>query len=77
MVLPALVGEFRLQEKLLARHYSGAIGCGEPLADSGFEVMPPLVGRVDGPKPHAQGEFREFRGAVFLPGGAVNKVGEG
>ena len=77
MVLPALVGEFRLQEKIGARNYSRAISGGESFADSGFEVMPPLVGSVDGAKPRAEGEFREGRGAVFFPGSTVNEVGEG
>ena len=75
MVLSALVGEFRLQKKIGAGHDAGAIGRGQTLADSGFEVMLALVGGVDGAKAHAQGEFGESRGAVFLPGSAVEKIG--
>src|SRR5579872_5061045 len=76
MILPALVSEFGLQKEIRARHHARTIGSSEPFADSGLEVMPPLVGRVDRPKPRAQREFREFCGAGFLPGSAVNKVGE-
>ena len=60
MILPALVGEFRLQEEIIARDDAGAIGCGKSLSDSGFEVVPALVGGVDGAKARADCEFREF-----------------
>jgi len=39
--------------------------------------MPPLVGRVDVAKAHAEREFRERWGAIFLPGGAVDEIGNG
>ena len=77
MVLSALVSEFGLQEKIGAGGHAGAIGGGQALADSGFEVMLSLVGGVDGAKTRAQRQFSKTRSAVFLPGGAVEKIRNG
>ena len=57
MVLTTLVGEFRLQKKIVTGHDTGAIRGGQALADSGFEVMPALVSRVDAAKTCADREF--------------------
>ena len=76
MVLTALISEFRLQEKICSRYYTGAIRGGQPPSYSGFEVMPSLVGCVDAPKAHAKREFGERWSAVFFPGGAVKKIGD-
>src|SRR5208282_5664736 len=77
VVLTRTIGEFRLQKKIVALDQSGATRGGQSLADSLFEVMPSLVGRVDAPKTHAQREFGEGRRAIFLPGSAVKKIGDG
>ena len=77
VVLTGLIGKFCLQKKIVARDQSCAISGGQSLTDSGFEVMPPLVRRVDAAKAHAEREFREGRGAIFLPGGAVDEIGNG
>jgi len=45
------VGELRLQEKIRARHDARAVGGGQPLADAGLEVVPPLIRGVDARKP--------------------------
>src|ERR1700722_1835739 len=75
MVLSALVGELCLQKKIAGGDGAGAIGGGQGLADSGFKVMLPLVGSVDGPKTGAQGKFGEGGATVFFPRGAVEKIG--
>ena len=75
VVLAALVRELRLQEEIRARDHARAVGGGERLADSGLEVVPPLVGGVDAPEARPERELGEGRGAVFLPGGAVEELG--
>jgi hypothetical protein len=77
MVLTRPVGEFRLQKKVGTRYYSRAISGGQALTYSSFEVMPPLVGRVDAPKSHPQCKLRERRSSVLFPGGAVKEIGKG
>jgi len=77
VVLAGLVGEFRLQEQIRARDQPRAVGGGEPLTDSALEVMPPLVGGVDAPEAHPERELGEDLGAVLLPGGAVEEIGNG
>src|SRR5450631_806250 len=77
VILPALVSELGLQKKLGARYDARAIGGGQTFADSGFEVVLALVGGVDGSKAHAECPFGKGCGAVFLPGGAVEKIWEG
>ena len=59
VILSRPVSEFRLQKKIGSRHHSRAISRRQPLSHSSFEVMPPLVSRVDAPKSHAQREFHQ------------------
>ena len=75
VVLPTLISELRLQKKIRARDQPGEISGSQSLTHSFFEVMPPLVSRVDGPKSHTDREFSQACSAIFLPGGAVQKVG--
>ena len=77
VVLTGPVREFRLQEEICARDQARAIGGRQSLTDSRLDVVPPLVGGIDAPKTHAQRKFDQGRGAVFLPGGAVEKIGNG
>src|SRR5208282_3882749 len=77
MVLPGTVSEFCLQKKIGARDYSGAIGGGQSLTDSLFEIMPALVGRIDAAKTSAQRQFYKGWGSFFFPGGAVEKIRNG
>ena len=77
VVLATLVRELRLQEEVRARDDPRAIGGGEPLAHAGLEVVPPLVGGVDATEAHPERELGEGRGAILLPGGAVEKIGNG
>ena len=77
MILPALVCVLRLKEQVGARYDSGAIYSSEPFPDSSFEVVPPLIGRIDAAEARAQRELGEGLGTVFLPGGAVEKPGNG
>jgi len=58
MILPALLGIFRLKEQIGARYDSRAIRRSQPFADAGLEVMSPLIRRVDCAKPRAQRQFR-------------------
>src|SRR5207302_11380510 len=74
-ILAALVGEFSLEEHIVAGAYTGAVSSGETLSDGLFEVMLALIRGIDGAEPGAQGEFGERSGAVFFPGGAVNERG--
>ena len=75
VVLAALVGELRLEEKVRPRDDTGAVGSGESLTDSGLEVVSALVRRVNAPEAHPERELGEGRGPVFLPGSAVEKIG--
>src|SRR6058998_2869484 len=77
VVLAVLVGELRLQKKIRTRHHARAVGGGEPLTDSGLDVVPPLVGGVDAPEAHPERELGEALGPVLLPGGAVEEIGKG
>src|SRR5258706_11202914 len=77
VVLTVLIGKFCLQKKIVARDDARVVSGGQSLTDSGFEIMPSLVRRVDGSKAHSEGEFRERRGAIFLSGGALDEIGRG
>jgi hypothetical protein len=77
VVLACLVGEFGLKKKIGAGDQSGAICGGKTLADSSLKVMAALVGSIDGTKARADGEFSKRWCAVFFPGGAVKKIGNG
>lgn len=74
MVLPFLIREFGLEEKIFARYKASAIGGSQSFTDSGFKVVAALVGGVDGAEAGADGEFSQSRCSVFFPGGAVQKV---
>lgn len=76
MVLSPLIGKFCLQKKIVARDESCAIRGSQSLPDSFFEVMPPLVCRVNAAKTHAERQFGEGCSAVLFPGGAVEKIGK-
>jgi len=39
--------------------------------------VPPLVGGVDAPETRPERELGQGLGAVFLPGGAVEEIGNG
>jgi hypothetical protein len=39
--------------------------------------MPSLVRRIDATKTHAQREIDESGSAIFLPGGAIDEIGNG
>ena len=77
MVLAVLIGEFGLKKKIVAGDDAGAVCGSQSLADCGFKVVRALVGRIDGAKAGADGEFGEGCRAVFFPGGAVEKVWNG
>src|SRR5580704_9018199 len=68
MILTVAVGEFRLKEKIRPSDNAGVVRSGESFADSGFEVMPPLVGGVDAAEAGLERELNQGSGAVFLPG---------
>lgn len=51
MILSAAVGELCLQKKILASHQSAAIGLRNRLSHASFEVVPPLIGGIDGAEP--------------------------
>ena len=57
MILPRPVSEFRLQKNIRAGDYTRAISCRQSVTNSGLKIMPPLVRRVDAPKPRAQRRF--------------------
>src|SRR5207245_7349020 len=69
MVVAARVGEFRLQEQLLARDAA----LDEGVTDGGFEVVLALVGGVDGAEAGLERQQRQGPGALLLPGGAVQE----
>ena len=50
MILPALVGELSLKEKILTFHDAFAIHSTQSFSNASFEVVLPLVGGVDGSK---------------------------
>jgi len=72
--LPFLIGELGLKKEIGARNEAGGIGGCKSLADCGFKVVLALVGRIDGAKAGADGEFGEGCSAIFFPGGAVEKI---
>ena len=76
MVMAGPISEFGLQKKICAAHHSRAVGGRQPPTHSGLKVVPPLVGRIDAPKAHAQREFDKRRRPLFLPRGAVEKIGK-
>ncbi len=77
MILTGSISELGLQKKVVARCDSRAIGSGQSFTDTSFKIMPPLIRRVDAAKTRTESQFNEGWGAVFLPGRAVNKVGNG
>ncbi len=74
VVLSRLVRELRLEEEIFARDDPRAVGGGEPLPHAGLEVVAPLVRGVDAPEAAAERELGQLRGAVLLPGRAVEEV---
>ena len=77
VVLAVLIGKFCLKKKIGVGDEAGAICGGKTLANSGFKIVAALVGCVDGAKARANGEFSQGRSAIFLPGSAVKKIGNG
>ena len=53
MILPALIGVFRLKKQVRALHDSAAVSCGEPLTNTRLQIMTPLISCIDPPKPRA------------------------
>jgi len=74
MILARLIREFGLEEKVGTRHQTRAIHGSQPLADSGFKVVPPLVRGVDAPEAGADRELSERGRTVFLPRRAVEEI---
>src|SRR5215831_6341004 len=77
MVLAFLIGELGLKKKTGPRDEACAICGGQALSDCGFKVVLTLVGRIDGAKARADGEFSERGGTVFFPRSAVKEAGNG
>ena len=77
MVLASLIGEFGLEEEIVARDQTCRISGCQPLTDCGFKVVAALVGRIDGAKARTDGEFSESSRAIFFPGGALEEAGGG
>ena len=77
VVLAFLIGELGLKKKVVACDDACAVCGSQSFADRSFKVVPALVGRIDGAKARADGEFSEGRRAVFFPGGAVEEAGNG
>ncbi len=73
VVLAIDVGEFRLEEDVLAVKMAGGEGISQCLADGGFVVVAALVGGVDGAKARGEGHPHEAGGLVFLPRRAVEE----
>lgn len=76
MILASLISEFRLQKKVRARDHAGAVEGFERLSHSGFEVVAPLVGGIDGPEPGANRKFGQGRCPFFFPSRAVEELGD-
>ena len=74
MVLAGLIGEFCLEEEILARDQTCGIGGRQSLTNCSFKVVLALVGCVDGAKAGADSEFGKSGCTVFFPGGAVEEV---
>ncbi len=74
VVLAGLICEFRLQKKIRARDNPSLVGSSQALTDAGFEVVPPLVGRVDATEACPKRELCKGGRLTFLPGGAVDEI---
>ena len=57
MVLPTLIGEFCLQEKVFSPHHLGTNSRSHPFSNSGFIVVSPLIGGVDASKSCSECKF--------------------
>src|ERR671926_826250 len=77
MILPPLIGIFRLQEQIRAFDDTSAIGRSQAFSHARFEIMPPLVGSINPAESRAQSQFCKTRGAVFLPGSSIKKMRRG
>jgi hypothetical protein len=73
MVLPIAIGELGLEKKFVAADAAPGDGLGESIAHGRFEIVLALVGGVERAKAGAQRKRDQLRGAVFLPGSAVNE----
>lgn len=77
LVLRVDIRELGLKKELLPRVEGGAALRGERFTDEGFDVVPALVGGIDGGEAGPQREPRELGGAPLLPSGSVNEGGHG
>lgn len=75
VVLTALVREFRLQKKIVARNHPCAITDGQTLTHCCLVVVSALVRCVDATNTRAKRELDEGRGTFFFPGCSVEKRG--
>src|SRR5271169_4649190 len=75
MVLAAGVGELGLKEHLLAPHDSAGDCSLHRGADSGLEVVAPLVRRVDAPEAGFESEAGQPLGLLLLPRCTVEEPG--
>jgi hypothetical protein len=76
VVLALAVRELGLQEDLGPGHDAGPVGGGQPGADAGLEVVAALVGGVQAAEAQAERQLGERGGPLFLPGRAVEEVGD-
>jgi hypothetical protein len=74
MILTVAVGELGLKKNFVAADAAPADSFGERIAHSSSEIMFALVGGVERAKAGAQRKRDQLRGAVFLPGSAVNEA---
>ena len=77
MVLTAPVGELGLEEEVFAPQLAGIEGRSQRQPDPGLEVVAALVGGINRPEAGRQSQLGEGLGPVFLPGGAIEEVGDG
>src|SRR5271169_1291346 len=75
MVLAAGVGELGLKEHLLAPNDSAGDGSLHRCADTGLEVVAPLVRRVDAPEARFESEAGQPLGLLLLPSRPVEETG--
>ena len=76
MVLTVLICELGLKKKVVACDDACAVCGSQSFADAGFKVVTALIGRINGAKARADGEFSEGRRAIYFPGGAVEEAGD-
>src|SRR5580704_5668110 len=75
VILSTLVSELGLEKDICASEHASGVCGRQSFSHSSFVIMAALVGCVDAPKSRSQSHLSQGSGAIFFPGGSIEKSG--